>query len=128
MTVGVSHLRPAAKAVFHASSDLPSGQDLSLYEVLTEDLGGDAWVRFRFLAPGIGAGQGLLAFADVEADFEYLCRLVALPYLLEFALSADVVTITMLDREVAFGDTDPEATQYVEVYRVTGGACVWEGL
>jgi hypothetical protein len=76
----------------------------------------------------IGQGADAKSFADVEGDFERLCTSVVLPYLDEYALTADAVVVSMLSRPVAFGVSDPEATQYVEVFRVSSGTCVWEGL
>jgi hypothetical protein len=107
---------------------VPSGQELELYEVLIDEVGPETWVRFRFLAPMIGQGADPRSFADVEGDFERLCTSVVLPYLDEYALTADAVVVSMLSRPVAFGVSDPEATQYVEVFRVSSGTCVWEGL
>jgi hypothetical protein len=107
---------------------VPSGQELELYEVLIDEVGPETWVRFRFLAPMIGQGADEKSFADVEGDFEHICTALALPYLDEYALTADAVVVTMLSRPVEFGVSDPEVTQYVEVFRVSAGLCIWEGL
>ena len=107
---------------------VPSGQELELYEVLIDEVGPETWARFRFLAPMIGQGADEKSFADVEGDFEHICTALALPYLDEYALTADAVVVTMLSRPVEFGVSDPEVTQYVEVFRVSSGFCIWEGL
>ena len=107
---------------------VPSLQTVELFEVLIDKVGTEDWLRFRFLAPGIGKGADELSFADVEADMAHLCETVARPYMREHSLSADVVAIALLDRPVSFGQSDPEATQYIDVFRVTSGACVWERL
>lgn len=108
--------------------DVPSAQPLELHEVLLDQVGSDAWVRFRFLASDIGKGPSDRTFADVEADFEVLCERFARPYLEEFDVSADVVAISLMSKPVEFGVADPDATQFVEVFNVTSGSCVWEGL
>lgn len=107
---------------------VPSGQTVRLLEVLVDEVAAENWLRFRFLAPEIDRTGGGLSFEAIEPDFEHLCREVALPYLAEYDLSPDLVAITLLDREVPFGATDPDATQFIEVFRVAGGTCVWEGF
>lgn len=111
-----------------AGQAVPSGQPVRLYEVLIDDVGSESWLRFRFLAPEIARATGHVTFADAEADLEHLCTEIALPYLAEHALSPNVVAVTLLDRPVAFGATDPEATQFIDIFRVTSGTCIWEGL
>lgn len=107
---------------------LPSGQSVEMFEVLVDKVGEEAWLRFRFLAPDIASDQNGLSFEAAQMDFEHLCAEVALPYLGEFDLAADVIVLTLLDRPVAFGEIDPEATQLIEAFRLRDGQCVWEGL
>ncbi|MCV3272958.1 DUF6497 family protein [Roseobacter sinensis] len=108
--------------------DVPSGQPVEFYEVLTDTVGDELWVRFRFLAPQIARSTGSIGFEQAEPDLEHLCTEVALPYLAEYALEADIVAVTLLDRPVPFGVSDAEATQFIDVFRVSSGQCVWEGL
>jgi hypothetical protein len=108
--------------------EVPSGQSLELHEVLVDNVGPEKWMRFRFLAPAIGKQPGDKSFADVEDDFAYLCTALALPYLKEFGLSADVVAVSFLSEPVPFGESDPDVTQFVEVFRVSTGVCEWEGF
>ncbi len=117
-----------AETVRQLVLDVPSGQPVDMHEVLTDRVGTEFWVRFRFLAPRIARDGGSIGFAEAEPDLEHLCKAVALPYLAEHALQADIVTITLLDRPVPFGVADAEATQFIDVFRVSSGACVWEGL
>jgi hypothetical protein len=111
-----------------AGIDVPSGQPLELLEVLIDEVDTATWVRFRFLAPQIARETGTVSFDAAQADFEALCEHIALPYLQDYALAPDLVSVTLLDRVVAFGTTDQNATQFVEVFRIQDGACVWEGL
>lgn len=107
--------------------NVPSGQHVELFEVLVDQVGAEAWLRFRFLAPSIGKSQGDLSFEQTFNDFGYLCDEVALPYIAEYALVADVIVISLLDRPVEFGASDPEATQYIEAFRSAGSECEMEG-
>lgn len=108
--------------------DVPSGQPVELWEVLVDQVGAQTWVRFRFLAPEISKDTGVTSFELVEGDFAALCMDVALPYMADHELPADVVVISMLDRAVEFGQTDPDATQFIDAFRPEGGACVLEEL
>ncbi len=107
---------------------LPSGQSVDLYEVLIDDVGAERWLRFRFIAPDIAGADGALTFTETQEGFEHLCAMFAGPYMEEFALDADVVVISLLDRPVEFGVSDPEATQLIEAFRITDAGCQWEGL
>jgi hypothetical protein len=112
-----------------AANDLPSGVDAELHEVLVEEIGDERWIRFRFLAPGIDrARPDAPAFADLEPDFPHLCSTLALPYLTSHALTADKVIISIADRVVEFGQSNPDATQYFEQFRIDDGTCLWEAF
>lgn len=114
-------LSSAAKAV-----EVPSGQPIDLSEVLVDAQSSKTWLRFRFLAPRIAVGEGQLTYSEVEMDFQHLCDELAVPYIAEYALSGDVVVISMADRDVPFGEADPDSIQYFEAFRIQNGTCVWE--
>ena len=118
----------AAPGALPARQDVPSGQMVELFEVLIDAVGSESWVRFRFLAPAIGKTDGDLPFEQVEQDFEHLCTAVALPYIADYGLAADVIAIALLDRAVDFGTPDPDATQYIETFRFDGASCIAEVL
>ena len=100
----------------------PSGQLVTLYDVVLEP----GLSRFRYLAPAIDpAGQGL-TYADVAADFVWLCESFAIPGLVAAGKSTDHVIIALSDRAVEFGVATPEATQFIESYTVQGTACIWD--
>ena len=100
----------------------PSGLSVTLYDVVLEtDI-----ARFRYLAPAIDpAGQGL-TYADVASDFVWLCESFAIPGLVAAGKRTDHVIIALSDREVEFGVTTPEATQFIESYTVQGPVCIWD--
>ncbi|MFG6582288.1 DUF6497 family protein [Sulfitobacter sp. 1A12779] len=108
--------------------DVPSGQAVDLQEVLVEELGGETWLRFRFIAPQIAKGPGAIAYDRAAPDMEHLCAVVALPYMTEHALAGQVIVVSLADRPVEFGAADPEATQYFEAFRAQDDTCIWEGL
>ncbi|NUH66004.1 hypothetical protein HTT03_11985 [Sulfitobacter sp. S0837] len=108
--------------------DVPSGQQITLQEVLVEDLGGETWLRFRFVAPQIAEGPDAIAYDLAAPDMEYLCHAVALPYMVEHALTGQMIVVSLADRVVEFGSADPDATQFFEAFRPKDGVCIWEGL
>lgn len=108
--------------------DVPSGQDMTLNEVLVDDMAGETWVRFRFVAPKIGDLTGQIGH-DVSAnDMDHLCDKVALPYLAQEGLAAQRVVISLANADIAFGVSDPAITQFFEAYRPEADGCIWEGL
>ncbi|MCF6443920.1 DUF6497 family protein [Nereida sp. MMG025] len=101
---------------------LPSGQNVSLQEVLTSD----TEVRFRFVAPDISRDTGYLTYADVELDFQSLCEEFALPWLKERDANAGIVVISMADQETEFGKVNTQVTQFFEAFRQENDRCIWE--
>ena len=122
----------AGMALFNAAGaraqGLPSGLQVALQEVIVEEVSGQTVARFRFLAPAIARSGGTVRFADAEPDMARLCETVALPYVSENAIPARKVVISLADRQVEFGDADPDATQFFEAFRLENGACIWEGF
>ena len=59
-------------------------------------------------------------------DLAALCDSYALPRAAEATPVPDQIIISLADRVVPFGQTDPDATQYFEAYRIEDGACVWD--
>ena len=108
--------------------DVPSGQPVELQEVLVDTIGDETWLRFRFVAPDIARGVGSVDYQTAAEDMTYLCDTLAIPYIAEYALTGDVIVISMSDRATAFGVAEPGATQFFEAYRVQNDACIWEGL
>ncbi len=109
--------------------DLPSGTQAALHEVLVDTVDDENWVRFRFVAPVIDRTTELApSYADLEGDFPHICTDFVLGYVTDFALVADKIAISLADRVVEFGASDPDATQYFEVFRLENADCVWEGF
>ncbi|MEP1586545.1 MAG: DUF6497 family protein [Tateyamaria sp.] len=110
------------------AQDVPSGQSVTLNEVLIDEVNAESWLRFRFLAPQIARETGDITYTAAEEDFAHLCETVARPYLVEFDLTPQVVVITLMDRPVPFGQADPEATQFIEAFRILDETCRWEAF
>ncbi|MEM6372250.1 MAG: DUF6497 family protein [Pseudomonadota bacterium] len=111
-----------------SAQDVPSGQSLVLHEVLVDEVSAETWLRFRFVAPQIAREDGDVSYADAEPDFQHLCTNFALPYVQEYDLAPQVVVVTLMDRPVPFGQADSAATQFIEAFRITSGACDWEAF
>ncbi len=109
-----------------AATDVPSGQELVLHEVLVDAQEETTYLRFRYLAPRIGAGEGQVSFDVAGQDMLHLCETFALPYIAEYALEGDKIVISFMDRITEFGQPDPDATQYFESFRADGAGCIWD--
>lgn len=110
------------------AQDVPSGQALSLHDVLVDVVGTESWLRFRFVAPQIAREGGDVSYAQAEPDFAHLCETVARPYMTEHDLDADVIVVALMDRPVPFGQSDASATQFIEAFRIAEDACIWEAF
>lgn len=106
---------------------VPSGQEITLLDVIWNESGPNGLVtRFRFLAPAITKAVGTISFEAAVADMAHLCQDFALPKVTGSTVAPTQIIISLSDRAVAFGATDPEATQFFEAYRLENGACIWE--
>ncbi len=118
----------AGAALAQQALTVPSGQPITLGEVLIDDRPGATWVRFRFVAPQIGNDAGQINYETSSADIDYLCEALVLPYLAQYDLTPARIVISLSDRSVPFGTADPDATQFFEAYRPENAACIWEAF
>ena len=110
------------------AQDVPSGQVVALHEVLIDEVNTQSWLRFRFVAPQIARTDGDITYAQAAPDMEHLCQSTALPYMIEYDLSADMIIISLSDQITEFGATNPEATQFFDAFRVENETCIWEAF
>lgn len=108
--------------------EVPSGQPITLYEVLIDTVGAQSWLRFRFIAPQIARDTGTISYEDAADDMEHLCQSVALPYLREYDLKGDLIVISLADQETEFGQSHPEASQFFDAFRIENEICIWEAF
>ncbi|SHI38747.1 DUF6497 family protein [Wenxinia saemankumensis] len=108
--------------------DAPSGLHLVLQDVIWE--AETATVRLRFVAPalgGTGEDGAPMAFSEVSGDFQWLCDVHGVPAIVANDLAARQVVISIADREIPFGQMDPDAVQFFEGYSIAAdGTCQWE--
>lgn len=113
-----------------ASRDLiavPSGQPVTLQDVIWNVPGPDGLtLRFRFIAPEIAADGGSIGYDDASMDMQHLCETYVLPRIAEYGPAPQQVIISLADREVEFGDSAPEATQFFDAYSYQDGICILE--
>jgi hypothetical protein len=109
-----------------AALDVPSGQTVTLHEVLVDAQDSTTYLRFRFVAPQIAPGEAKVSFGIAGEDMLHLCETLALPYMAEYALDGDRIVISFMDRITEFGVPDPQATQYFEAFRPENGTCIWD--
>ena len=108
-----------------AQGALPSGQALVLWEVVWERVEGvGTQAILRFIAPAIARDGGTIGPEAAEADLDWLCATHAVPLSTLPAAPKGEIVITLMDRPVPRGATDPEATQYFGVYTVEDGTCL----
>ena len=109
-----------------AQAALPSGQIVTLAEVLLDEAPGALWVRFRFVAPEVAREGGTVDAQAALADLDALCQQIAVPYVSQYGLAPERVVVSLSDRMVEFGATDPDATQFFELFSIQDARCIWE--
>lgn len=123
LAVLIGGMAGAAEAV-----GVPSGQPVTLHEVLVDTVSDEIWLRFRFIAPDVATQNLVQDFEVLAGDMSHLCEDFALSYLTQYELEGDVIVISLSDRATEFGVADPDAIQLFEAYRPVDNACMWEGL
>ena len=107
-----------------AAIAVPSNQAVTLLDIIWNSTGPEGPApRFRFVAPTIAREGGSMTFEVAEADLQHLCENFALAKLAEKGISAPMVLLSMADRAVEFGVSDPETTQYFEAFSIDGSTC-----
>lgn len=102
---------------------VPSGRTVTFLDVIQNAPGTKgATMRFRFLAPGLTAGE------DASADMQALCVDYALPRAVGNVPKPEQIIIVLADQPVPFGETAPDAVQFFEAYALKDGTCIWELL
>ncbi len=103
---------------------VPSGLDLSLYDVILEAETQTA--RFRFVMPAIDPAQGGAEFAEILGDLQYVCDSVVVPALSQNGWASGQIVLSVSDEQVVFGIYNPDVTQFFQPFRLENMTCVWE--
>lgn len=117
----------AALGAHGAVSELavPSGQPIAFQQEIRVDA--PERVVFRFIAPEISRDGGSIDFDAALDDLLFLCESYARPRLVDATDSTEIV-ITLADRAFEYGVPTPEATQFIEAFRIEADNCIWEGI
>ncbi|PIE15760.1 MAG: acetolactate synthase [Rhodobacterales bacterium] len=105
---------------------VPSGQQVTFYDVIWEQHGTENTYRFRYLAPQIARDGDGISFDQAEADLIYLCENSALPSLRKHNRDVTKIIISISDIPVTFGRVSPQATQFIDGFDVQGIRCIWD--
>jgi hypothetical protein len=98
-----------------------------LWQVLWEQVEGQGTQAvLRFLAPDIARDLGRVSFEAAQADMDWLCETHGLPVAALPYARSDSIVVALMDRPVARGAADPEATRFFAVYAVRDGRCTSE--
>lgn len=113
-----------------AQNAVPSGQALVLWEILWEPVEGadKPQAVLRFIAPQISRDLGEIDAEQAQEDMRWLCRTHGLPLTALAYAPTGTVVISLMDRPVPRGQTDPDATQYFGLYQIGEDGCVEEAF
>jgi hypothetical protein len=110
-----------------AALPVPSGQGVTLLDIIWNSEGPEGVTpRFRFLAPAIARSGGSVSYELAEMDLQHLCDEFVLAALGENGPLPATVLLTLADRAIEFGVSDPDSTQYTEMFRLDGTTCIRE--
>lgn len=113
-----------AAPALRADVDLPSGLEAALLEGFVEvQPDGARWARFRYVMPALAQEAG---FDQVQGDFGALCEGQALPMLAAAGEVVAMVVVSLMDKPLEFGQSDPGTVQYFESFAIREGRCIWE--
>lgn len=106
---------------------VPSGQDVEYVNVVRDARGsrGLTW-RFRFVAPDIDRASGQIDHETAMKDMDFLCQNFAIERLPNIGPRPNQVIISLSSQPIDFGASDPEITQFFEVYGIVDNDCIWE--
>lgn len=108
-----------------AQGPVPSGQPLVLWEILWEPVEGSDMPQavMRFIAPQIARDGGSIDAETAQGDMAWLCETHGLKFVgLTYAPTGTIV-INLMDRPVARGQTDPDATQFFGLFQIEDETC-----
>ncbi len=98
----------------------PSGLEATIAEVIMDDE--TDTMRLRLVATALADG----AAETIAEDMIWICDTQVIPALAANGLTPAHVVISLADRPVTFGESDPDAVQVFDSYTVADGACTWE--
>lgn len=103
---------------------LPSGFNAELLEGFVEvQPDGARWARFRYVMPALADDA---VYDKVQGDFAVLCDGTAVPMLDAAGEEVSQVVVSLMDKPLEFGQSDPGTVQYFEVFTIREGRCIWE--
>lgn len=107
--------------------DVPSGQPVDFSDVVRDARGakGLTW-RFRFVAPEIDREKGTIDFETAAKDMDHLCNFFAIDRVSNLGPRPNQIIISFSSEPIDFGASDPEITQFFEVYAISEERCIWE--
>ncbi|OCX66190.1 hypothetical protein BFP70_07780 [Thioclava sp. SK-1] len=105
---------------------VPSGQDIRWQETVSDAQGSAGrTIRFRFVAPAIADATKVDAEVALD-DMLALCDTFAVPRIPNVGPQPEQIVISLADRDIPFGEANPDAVQYFEAYSIVDGHCQWE--
>ena len=101
----------------------PSGVVYTVQDLRIEpQAAAEPLARVRLIAPDLAN----VRFATIEANFQWICETLALPWLARAGQTAAQVVVSMAAEPLDLGAIRPDITQYFEIFRPSGDRCIWE--
>lgn len=105
---------------------VPSGQFIEFKQVIWDAKADIPSVTFRFHAPEISRDNTGVSYDLAAEDIHFLCENFALPHIIREKIEEEVsLTISLSQKVIAYGEMNPDITQFFENFVVRNAKCDW---
>lgn len=80
----------------------------------------------RLVVPEIARNGGSVDYDSAGPYMDRVCADIAVPTILNTESKIDRVLVVFMDQPVPRGQPMPEATQFINIYSLENGRCIWE--
>ena len=109
-----------------ADIQLVGGDLASPHDILWETDDIHRTLVVRFVVAAIARDGGGVDYDAAGPDMDRVCTDIAVPVILNTESKIDRILVVFMDQPVPRGQPMPEATQFINVYSLENGRCIWE--
>ncbi len=110
----------------HAQAVSQHSPTLTPLDILWEIEGDIPTLVVRFVVPDIARKTATLSYDEAAPLMDRLCAQVALPAILNTGSTIEQILVILMDRPIPRGQAMPDATQFINIYSILDGHCIWE--
>lgn len=112
----------AASSTGASEFGVPSDNQTYLHEAMVDAQTEPSSLRLRFVQPSLSAG---FDYSDVSDDLFALCQAQFRGEVAQNVAEMGQVIVSIANKEVPFGETNPDVVQVFEVFHLGDAGCEW---